>query len=49
MSTSDAGLGERADDLRDHARRVGDAGQGDARLILVGGDAGDLVSFHVRS
>ena len=47
MSTLMFGLGERREDRRDRARLVGHAGQRDPRLVLVVGDAGDELLFHV--
>src|SRR3546814_17539410 len=39
--------GERAKDVGDAARTVGDAGDDDLRLILFVGDAGDELPFHL--
>ena len=43
----DIGFGQRTKDVCNRARTVGDAGQGDLGLILVGGDTGDQLAFHV--
>ena len=42
-------LGDRADDGGHGAGLVGHAGQRDARLVAVGGDAGNQVAFHLVS
>ena len=42
----DVAVGEGAEDARRHARLVGDAPQGDLRLVLREGDAGDDLLFH---
>ncbi len=43
----DRRIGQRLEDGGDGARLVGHAGQDDLRLILVIGDAGDELAFHV--
>ena len=44
----DVRLRERREDRRDRAGLVGKAGQRDPRLVLVMGDAGDELPFHVE-